>query len=347
MKNSLKKSLVIFSIVCFIVFGYLFFSFQEIKVVEAGTGDNVSGWAWSESIGWISFNNTSGGGATDYGVDVDSTTGVFSGYAWSENIGWINFGSPTTETFIQITNCVELQNIQNDLNADYVLMNDIDCSDTVNWNWDGDSEKYLGFEPIGGNFNGTLEGMDYKITSLYINRISSEDEDIGLFDNIGSDGLVENVGLENADINGYEDLGALTGENYGIINNCYSTGSIFGISNKAGGLVGINEGNISNSYSSAIITDSDSNSLVVVGGLVGENNLEGEIINSYATGSVDGETWTGGLVGSNNGLINNSYATGSVSSNSANIGGLVGENQGVIDNSYSTGDVLGDEKVGG
>ncbi|MDI6602942.1 MAG: PKD domain-containing protein [Patescibacteria group bacterium] len=65
---------------------------QEMKEsVQAATTDNVSGWAWSENIGWISFNNTTGGGTVNYGVNIDSKTGEFSGYAWSENIGWIDF----------------------------------------------------------------------------------------------------------------------------------------------------------------------------------------------------------------------------------------------------------------
>lgn len=59
--------------------------------VYAGTEHNVSGWAWSENIGWISFNNTSGGGSVNYGINVDFNTGNFSGFAWSENIGWIDF----------------------------------------------------------------------------------------------------------------------------------------------------------------------------------------------------------------------------------------------------------------
>ncbi|MCH8741379.1 hypothetical protein IH779_00500 [Patescibacteria group bacterium] len=68
--------------------------------VKAGTGDNVSGWAWSENIGWISFNSINTGGAIDYGVNVDLGTGDFSGYAWSENIGWIQFNpvGPYPET---------------------------------------------------------------------------------------------------------------------------------------------------------------------------------------------------------------------------------------------------------
>jgi len=60
----------------------------------AVNGYNVSGYAWSETIGWVSFNciNNSTCGIVNYGVDVDSVTGIFSGYAWSENVGWIAFG---------------------------------------------------------------------------------------------------------------------------------------------------------------------------------------------------------------------------------------------------------------
>jgi len=54
---------------------------------------NVSLWAWSENIGWISFNcnNTNYCSTVDYGVNIDPSTGYFSGYAWSDNIGWITF----------------------------------------------------------------------------------------------------------------------------------------------------------------------------------------------------------------------------------------------------------------
>ena len=57
------------------------------------TSDNVSGYAWSETIGWISFNCTNTGScpSVDYGVTVDGVTGDISGHAWSSNIRWINF----------------------------------------------------------------------------------------------------------------------------------------------------------------------------------------------------------------------------------------------------------------
>jgi len=76
----------IFLLIIFVVFGFFIFG-----KAEAGIEHNVSGWAWSENIGWISFNNTTGGGTTNYGVNINPSTGVFSGYAWSENIGWITF----------------------------------------------------------------------------------------------------------------------------------------------------------------------------------------------------------------------------------------------------------------
>lgn len=73
---------------------------KSSQKVYAGTGDNVTGYAWSENIGWISFNNTNTGGGVSYGVNIaqNSGVGVLSGYAWSENIGWISFDRTVTGT---------------------------------------------------------------------------------------------------------------------------------------------------------------------------------------------------------------------------------------------------------
>ncbi len=62
---------------------------------NAGSSENVSGWAWSSNIGWVSFNSTNHPGSVNYGVHVANPSGGFSnvtGYAWSSNIGWIQFG---------------------------------------------------------------------------------------------------------------------------------------------------------------------------------------------------------------------------------------------------------------
>lgn len=68
-------------------------------VAHASMSDNLSGWAWSSTIGWVSFNNTNNSGSSCnvgtppicYGVNLNPTTGYLTGYAWSSNVGWISF----------------------------------------------------------------------------------------------------------------------------------------------------------------------------------------------------------------------------------------------------------------
>ena len=55
----------------------------------------ISGYAWSSNIGWISFNcsNTSECGTSNYKVRINNDAQkTLTGYAWSSNIGWIQFG---------------------------------------------------------------------------------------------------------------------------------------------------------------------------------------------------------------------------------------------------------------
>lgn len=92
-----KIILAIFTIFIFSVFIFNGLNFRgginKINVKAAAT-DNVAGFAWSENIGWISFNCTNSTppcSATNYGVKLDLGTGNLSGYAFSENIGWISF----------------------------------------------------------------------------------------------------------------------------------------------------------------------------------------------------------------------------------------------------------------
>jgi hypothetical protein len=76
------------------VFGLAFFLLTFFPfVASAGSEHNMSGFAWSSNIGWISFNNTNTGGTVTYGVHKDLITGNLTGYAWSSNIGWIQFGN--------------------------------------------------------------------------------------------------------------------------------------------------------------------------------------------------------------------------------------------------------------
>ncbi len=81
----MKNKVLIFLIIVILSVGFL-----VAGEVKAGDEHNVYGWAWSENIGWISFNSTTDESGVNYGVHIDAV-GNFSGYAWSDSIGWISF----------------------------------------------------------------------------------------------------------------------------------------------------------------------------------------------------------------------------------------------------------------
>ena len=131
----------------------------------------------------------------------------------------------------------ELQNIQNNLNGNYMLKGDIDASTTKSWN------SSAGFKPIGdakNSFAGVFDGMGYAINDLYINRAS--DDYVGLFGVVGRDGVLKNFTLTGA-ITGHRETGAITGRNEGSISHVNNEAKVFGQST-VGGIVGYNAGQL-------------------------------------------------------------------------------------------------------
>jgi filamentous hemagglutinin family protein len=187
------------------------------------------------------------------------------------------------------TSSTDLQGINGNLNRNYVLGADIDAGDTVNWN------AGAGFDPLGGIgafavFEGRFDGLNHKITNLFINRPG--DNFVGLF-GIAESTSIRNLGLVGGSITGDNVVGAIAGQ------GCCTT--------------------FTNVYSTAAVRGNQE-----VGGLVGELS-NGSIIDSYATGAVTGTDQVGGLVGlSIFGTVTRAYSSGLVSS-TGSAGGLVGE----------------------
>ena len=107
------------------------------------------------------------------------------------------FGQP----IIEIRTPQELHDIRNDLNADYILMNDIDLAEATGeptgafWN-DGN-----GWEPIGDTnnpFTGILDGGGNSITGLQIDR--GTEEFVGLFSAIDG-ATIQNLTIDDAEVN--------------------------------------------------------------------------------------------------------------------------------------------------
>ena len=158
-----------------------------------------------------------------------------------------------------------------------------------------------------------------------------------------NNGPISDSAALNPSVTGAKWVGGLVGTNGNTIDRSIATASVLG-TEVVGGLVALNGSPIRDSYASGAVRGSSFNT----GGLVGQNEPGGQVINSRADGAVDGASEVGGLVGYNNrGSVSGSIATGAVTGNSSSVGGLVGGNQGSISRSAATGAVSGGRAVGG
>ena len=197
--------------------------------------------------------------------------------------------------------------------------------------------------PIGVKWNcfeGTFDGNGHTVSNFTITK--PDESYLGLFGK--NKGTIMNLGVEKAEINGYEFVGGVCGYNDGVkIQNCYNTGTVKGY-NYVGGVCGFNCGTnyatIENCYNTGTVSGTEE-----IGGVCGYNDYNGTIQNCYNTGAVSGSKDIGGMCGNNNysGTIKNCYNTGSVSGNgetSSAIGGVCGYRQGgTITNCYYNKDI--------
>jgi hypothetical protein len=161
----------------------------------------------------------------------------------------------------------------------------------------------------GAAFTGRFDGRGYKIASLTIVAGASENGFLGLFGCIGDTGQVANLGLENVAISGTRHtrcVGALAGDNRGLICRCYAQGAVSGgdWSEDLAGLVGANAGTVSQCYTTA---DTSVGQHGNAAGFSGSN--AGVISQCYAAGSISGGQYSSlaGLVGSNAGVVSQCY----------------------------------------
>ena len=190
----------------------------------------------------------------------------------------------------------------------FILANDIDATDTRNWNVVDNNA--MGFSPIGNRtsfdnpFTGSFDGQGYAISNLYINR--GFDLFVGFFGR--TDGAtIESLGLEDCNVRGSSDTGGLIGLSHqSLVRNCYVTGTVESIHALAGGLIGIlDAGTLTSCYTRTQVSAGQ-----MVGGVVGFT-IQSEVNNSFTFGQVtatlgDGAGGFTGLAISSN--ISNSYA---------------------------------------
>ena len=163
--------------------------------------------------------------------------------------------------------------------------------------WDIDFKNQQPLTPIAGTFTGAFHGNGFTIRNLTIRPAAGE---AGLFLELGTNGIIKDLRLEEVNITGSGRVGALAAVSAGRIDSIHVTGNIKGsIDNDIlGGLVGLQSGGVISSSSTQASIDGGKGS-DYVGGLVGVRS-GGAISGSQALGSVmvmDDE-YIEGLVGS-------------------------------------------------
>jgi hypothetical protein len=224
-------------------------------------------------------------------------------------------------------------------------------------------------------FTGVFDGNDNMISNF--TYICDEENNVGLFSYVGSNGHIENIQLVDPNIDagtgryigsligyleggtvsrchvmsgsvrGQRDVGGLVGRATGsdtenVIENSHFLGTVQGYMS-VGGLVGV-------IYYGKIIgcsTDANVSGDWSVGGLVGDF-FSPELAHCHTAGVITGNSWVGGLVGKNwpEGEIHDCNSIAEVRG-VISVGGLVGVSWGKVNGCRASGSVIGGDRLGG
>lgn len=281
--------------------------------------------------------------------------------------------------YVEVSTGEQLKAIQNAdneaLGYNYALMGDINASDVEDYVAIGTGNKDASGNEIG--FTGTFDGRGNRIIGLTVENANGN---AGIFDAIGTNGVVKDVNIYSGTFTGSDNAGAVAGVNNGRIegivtfgNTVTSKGNTLTSKGNAGGIVGVNNsGNFSKNETTGSTNDGvltggiydvestgsviAGNSSAIAGGLVGTNN--GGLANSFSDSAVTVDTnvtsgtsvGLGGVVGINNGdvqYVDSLGVTNGGATNSSNIGGIIGTNNGNMYSGYNESIVSGKDKVGG
>ena len=216
-------------------------------------------------------------------------------------------------------------------------------------------------------FNGTFEGNGHLIANV---KLEEKGSNYGFFRYIGESGVVKNLKISGKiqPTGSQENIGGITGVNYGTITSCSFEGEVYGI-NSVGAVAGINKGtgNIISCTSDALVLATN-----YTGGIAGRNegvvskcvnesrinieeleptlDLAGMDVSSFnVTQNVVNRNDMGGIAGYSDGLITDCINKGSIGYKHTgyNVGGIVGGQCGIVLDCTNKGEVYGRKDVGG
>lgn len=229
--------------------------------------------------------------------------------------------------FTPIYDIADLSAINNNLTGSYILMNDIDLSETApGGSWDLGN----GWAPIGSDtkgFAGTLDGNGHFIKNMHIYG-NIDRKRVGLFACITNNSKIMNLGLSDCEISvsasGEGCVGGIAGlvfstygwPGIGVISNCFVTGKIANTSENGGsvgGLIGRDDSlpyqsayELANDcYNAASLQISADKEEAYIGGIVGYCRSKVNLKRCYNIGTIQGlpQQKAGGISGYCDGSI--------------------------------------------
>ncbi|MCL1605517.1 hypothetical protein M3079_05920 [Phascolarctobacterium sp. ET69] len=310
----------------------------------------------------IDNNNTFAGALTDLKVNVNDADTNSSGRDITHI--WVSSGEQLKNIQTYYKTETEEGRTTGILGYNFALKNDINASDVS------------GYEAIGTNsangFTGTFDGRGNRIIGL---KVENANGNAGIFDTIGTNGVVKDVNIYSGTFTGSKNAGAVAGVNSGRIEGIVTFGNTVTSKGNAGGIVGVNNsGNFSKNETTGSTNDGvltngiydvestgsviAGSSSAIAGGLVGKN--DGGLANSFSDSAVTVDTnvtsgtsvGLGGVVGVNTEKGNVQYVdslgvTNGGATGSSNIGGIIGTNNGNMYSGYNESIVSGKDNVGG
>lgn len=211
-------------------------------------------------------------------------------------------GDGSAEHPYLIANCVQLEELDNnpsDLSAHFQLADNIDCSDTINWNG---NQGWVPLASFANKFTGTFDGNNKSITGLFSNREPAPG--LGLF-SYTENATFKDLTISGSISNSSEVLGSCTGAVAAIafgsitVNNVHSSVDLSGAQDGIGGIVGClldgsGTSNIVNSTVEATLSQGAVAGLIYSADISNAARLT--IANSTSAGTFSG-LYAAGLIG--------------------------------------------------
>lgn len=178
--------------------------------------------------------------------------------------------------------------------------------------------QVIGTNNVGGLIGkntGTITGGRDDADSYYKYQIYNNGViNVGTWGDINKNGIVDSgeiQGLQQGTAS--SNIGGLIGDNKGSLTAGYNTGAINASgSTNVGGIAGRNSGKIDQVFNTVMVKPGSNQDIAItggsyVGGLVGNNQANGEITNAYNTSTVTATGVSGNLVGINRGTVQYVY----------------------------------------